>query len=402
MGTARSEERWLCPVSAGIARVKTRHLWTYDVRPGSLFRIPPTPDNVMLDVTWSCNQRCGFCYQPALRSRRGHPETGTLVSIVRRLAQWGVAEVLYLGGEPLLHPGIEEVLQTGASLGLRQRLVTNGSRLDSALAQRLSCIGLGVGVSLHGSNARTHDALAGRPGSFELAIAALAAIHNAKGLAWVQYSPTRHNADQMISLADLLRTRFGPTVRFVDVNRLLPFGQAADEGRGLLLDEEGWWQALREVVTLATMGWEVRVESVPRCWVRRQAARDRLSSEQTNAILSALRPCWMAVTQLALDPEGRIKLCPGGPPLGPSILDMKPKRLWLEAPVLNERRRLCFLPHECLDYATGRLCGEFYECVGGCRGAAGITPHASDPLMTPGWQDRSRASGVAEPASGGG
>jgi len=382
--------------------MKTRHLWTYDVRPGSLFRIPPVPDNVMLDVTWSCNQRCGFCYQPAHQSRRGHPTTEALVAVVRRTAEWGVAEVLYLGGEPLLHPGIEEVLQTGASLGLRQRLVTNGSRLDPALAQRLSRIGLGIGVSFHGSNARTHDALAGRSGSFELAIAALDAIRSANGPAWVQYSPTQQNTGQLTSLARLLRTRFGSTVQFLDVNRLLPFGRAADEGRSLLPDEEGWWEALREVETLATAGWEVRVESVPRCWVRQRASRDHLPSERLAAILATLRPCWMAITQIALDPEGRMKLCPGGPPFGPSIMDTSPERLWFEAPLLNERRRLCFLPPECLEYATGRLCGEFYECVGGCRGAAGIMPQASDPLTAPQQCALSTVSEVVEPGSAAG
>jgi len=363
--------------------MKTRKLWTYDVRPGSLFRIPPVPDNVMLDVTWSCNQRCGFCYQPAHQSRRGHPTTEILVAIVRRIAEWGVAEVLYLGGEPLLHPGIEEVLQTGASLGLRQRLVTNGSCLDSALAQRLSRIGLGIGVSFHGSTARTQDVLAGRSGSFESAMAALEAICDADGIAWVQYSPTRQNAGQLMVLANVLHERFGPTVRFVDVNRLLPFGRAADAGRGLLLDEEGWWQALREVEVLTATGWNVRVESVPRCWVRRQAARDCLPPERTQAIIATLRTCWMAISQLALDPEGRIKLCPGGPPVGPSIMTASAEEVWLRAPVLEERRQLLFLPRCCVDYPARSICAEFYRCCGGCRAAAGIMPHAPDPLTAP-------------------
>jgi len=379
--------------------VKTQHLWTNDVRPGALFRIPAAPDNVMLDVTWSCNQRCSFCYQPGAQARRGHPEPDILAAIVRELARWGVREVLYLGGEPLLHPRIEEALEIGAGLGLRQRLVTNGSRLDASLARRLARMDVGVGVSLHGSESRTHDALAGTPGSFELALAALDAICAAGGFAWIQYSPTRLNQGQLVPLADLIRRRLGSTVQFLDVNRLLPFGRGGDVRHSLLLDEEGWWQSLREVEALTAAGWEVRVESVPRCWIRRQAARDCLSPERTQAIIATLRTCWMAISQLALDPEGRIKLCPGGPPVCPSIMTASAEEVWLRAPVLEERRQLLFLPTLCVDYAARSICAEFYECGGGCRAAAGIMPHAPDPLLPPVSPHPSEAgaSGVSEP-----
>jgi len=363
--------------------VKTQHLWTNDVRPGALFRIPAVPDNVMLDVTWSCNQRCAFCYQPRAQARRGHPEPDILVGIVKELARWGVAEVLYLGGEPLLHPRIEEALEIGAGLGLRQRLVTNGSRLDAARARRLARMGLGIGVSLLGSDARTHDALAGTSGSFELALAALDAIRAADGFAWIQYSPTRLNQGQLVPLADLIRRRLGYAAQFVDVNRLLPFGRARQVRRSVLLGEEGWWQALLEVEVLTAGGWQVRVESVPRCWIRRQAARDCLSPERTQAIIATLRTCWMAISQLALDPEGRIKLCPGGPPVGPSIMTASAEEVWLREPVLEERRQLLFLPTCCVDYPARSICAEFYDCGGGCRAAAGIMPHAPDPLAMP-------------------
>ncbi len=122
------------------------------------------------------------------------------------------------------------------------------------------------------------------------------------------------------------------------------------------------------------------VESVPRCWIRDRSEADSLDTDELEAILSTLRPCYMGVNQLAFDPEGRLKLCPGGPPLGPSILEGDPRGLWKEHALLVERRELRFLPVECVDYERRQLCDEFYECGGGCRSAAGVVPGAADPL----------------------
>ncbi len=360
--------------------MKTRHLFTHDVRPGHLYRIPEAPDNVMLDLTWACNHRCVFCYNPAANSRRGHPPTATTEAILRVLAEWGVREVLYLGGEPTLHPGFDEIIDLGASLELEQRVVTNGGRIDQQRARHLAELGVEVGVSLHGSEAAIHDGLTKVPGSFQQAMQGLDELVTGGAGVFVQYSPTRLDEDGLPALAELLGRRWDSVIRFIDVNRLLPYGEGRGNGRDVVVDEEGWWEVLRDAGRLGGGGWRMRVESVPRCWVRTRAEGNSLDADVLEAILSTLRPCYIGGNQLALDPEGRLKLCPGGPPLGPSILEGDPRRLWKEHPLLVERRELRFLPEECVDYEMGRLCDEFYECGGGCRAAAGVQPGAADPL----------------------
>lgn len=360
--------------------MKVRHLFTHDVRPGRLFRIPSAPDNVMLDLTWACNHRCAFCYNPEENYKRGNPPAGTSEAILRTLATWGVCEVLYLGGEPTLHPDFEALLELGAELGLTQRMVTNGSRLDVRRAERLAEWGVEVGVSLHGSQPHVHDDLAGSLGAFRRALQSVDALVEAGAEVFAQYSPTRRDSDGIEVLAAFLKDRYGAAIRSMDVNRLLPFGEGGGDGREVFLDEDGWWATLRGVGALVSAGWRVSVESVPRCWIRRRAEADHLDETTTAAILASLRPCYMGVKQIAFDPEGCVKFCPGGPPLGPSILDGDPAELWRKHPLLVERRTLSFLPKECVDYEATSLCAEFYECCGGCPSAAGIVPVAADPL----------------------
>jgi MoaA/NifB/PqqE/SkfB family radical SAM enzyme len=335
----------------------------------------------MLDLTWRCNQKCAFCYNPTEYNEHSDPSGETLREIIGALAAWGVREILYLGGEPMLHPDFDSLLELGAALGLKQRVVTNGSRLGEHRAQLLAEFSAEVGISLHSAKQDIHDRLTGSRGSFSRAMRSLDALALAGVDVFVQYSPTRLDVEGLDPLATMLSHRHGGLVRFIDVNRLLPYGEGSREGRKLVLDEDGWWNVLQTMGRLASEGLEMRVESVPHCWVLKCANSSGLGQAVVDALLSCIRPCYMGISQLAFDPEGHFKLCPGGPPIGPSILEVNPNTMWREHPLLAERRALSFLSEKCVNYETGHLCKRFYECGGGCRSAAGIIPAAADPLV---------------------
>ncbi len=360
--------------------MKTKHLFTYDIRPGHLFHIPDCPDNVMFDLTWKCNYRCSFCYNPHEDQRLGHPPWKITEAILRKLAEWGVREVLYLGGEPMLHPKFDAVIELGARLGLSQRVVTNASRINERRAHLLDAHNVEVGVSLHSANASVHNHLTGTRQGFQKAANALAVLIEAGVRSFIQYSPTRLDPGGLNNLATFLRACYGEAVRFIDVNRLLPFGEAAQDKAQVVLDANGWWNALKIVGDLVLSGWTIRVESVPHCWVRERAAREGLRNEVVEAILSSLRPCYMGINQLALSPLGLIKSCPGGSPTAYSLLESVPEQLWKEHPALVARRSLSFLCHPCVDYESPMVCVYFYDCLGGCRSASGRSIPSSDPL----------------------
>ncbi|MBI4618958.1 MAG: radical SAM protein [Desulfobacterales bacterium] len=361
--------------------MKSRHLFTYDVRPGCLYRIPNAPDNVMFDLTWCCDQRCAFCYNPVENHSHANPPGETTRKIIQTLATWGVREILYLGGEPTIHPDFESILELGAKLGLEQRIVTNGGHINKKRANLLSDINIEVGVSLHSSVADIHDRLTGSSNSFLRAINSLDTMVEAGVRVFVQYSPTRLDKNGLEALAAMLSTRYSGVVRFIDVNRLLPYGEGAERGQSVFLDEDGWWNVMQAIGQLASGDWEMRVEAVPHCWILDRANSNRLSSAFIDALLASIRPCYMAISQLAFDPEGHFKLCPGGPPVGLSLLEVEPIKMWNEHPLLVKRRTFSFLPKKCVDYETGYLCKIFYECAGGCRSAAGLITGAADPLV---------------------
>jgi len=72
------------------------------------------------------------------------------------------------GGEPLLDKDICAIIEHINAAGFRSNLVTNGWLVDEAMARSLAASGLeSLTFSLDGAQAKTHDYLRGKQGSFD-------------------------------------------------------------------------------------------------------------------------------------------------------------------------------------------------------------------------------------------
>ncbi len=110
---------------------------------------------IYLEITNVCNLSCSFC--------RGTVRDKKFISVedFRRYAAEARAfsDYLYLHvmGEPLVHPRLEEILDTAAALGFRICLTTNGTMLPERLAlleSRAPSL-YKVSISLHAFEANT-------------------------------------------------------------------------------------------------------------------------------------------------------------------------------------------------------------------------------------------------------
>ena len=123
------------------------------------------PILVYLELTYSCNERCAFCYNPQDRV------TGLTAAQLRRplkeLAEMGGFYLNLTGGEPLLHPEFFEIAETAAALGYALRLLTNGTLIGPHNIDRLCALPFtGFEISIHSADPEAHDAITGLPGSF--------------------------------------------------------------------------------------------------------------------------------------------------------------------------------------------------------------------------------------------
>lgn len=94
-----------------------------------------------LIVTRRCNLACGYCNEFDKVSRPVEFETLTarMDHLVRNL---GVTIMDFLGGEPLLHPRIADLVAHAHELGCWTNVITNGFLLSDQLVHKLNIAGL--------------------------------------------------------------------------------------------------------------------------------------------------------------------------------------------------------------------------------------------------------------------
>lgn len=354
--------------------MKLSHIFTGNFYPGKLFDIPDSPVNIMLDVTNLCNNKCLYCYNPDdTLYKKGKPDKEELIKIVTLIGQTGTKEILYLGGEPFASPIISDLLETGKKYNLLQRAVSNGSFFkDVDYCKQLKEKGLQeVGISFHSSEKEIHDKIAGREGAFQDALTGLENCIKADIKSFVQYSPNVLNLKtDILKIAKDFGCRFGGAVKLYDINRLLPVGQGRNTN-DLLLQGTQWYNFLSTASELFDFNVEVHAELTPFCWINRMAEKHQTPEHVVKNICRLNRGCFMWVAQLPLDYRGRIKFCPTGQAVGPSILEVEWPGYWKTSDFFNDYRTFEW-NHNCIDFQNNTACGFFYKCLGGCKYSNGI------------------------------
>ena len=354
--------------------MKLSHIFTNNFTSGKLFNIPDSPVNIMLDVTNFCNNRCLYCYNPDDKVyKKDKPDKDELIKIVSLIGQTGTKEILYLGGEPFASPFLKDLLETGKKYNIFQRVVSNGSFLKSIdYCKGLKNKGLDeVGISFHSSEKTIHDKIAGRAGAFKDAISGLENCMNAGINTFIQYSPnTLNKRTDILAMAKTFRDYYGDTIKAYDLNRLLPIGQGK-KTKHLLLEGRQWYEFLVTAADLFEFNLDIHAELTPFCWLNKMADKYKTPDYKIKNILRLNRGCFMWVAQLSIDHMGRIKFCPTGQSVGPSILDVKWPHYWKTSDLFNEYRAFTWNKN-CIDFQNHTACDFFYKCLGGCKYSKGI------------------------------
>ena len=140
------------PVNGGVLR--------FDRATGTnvLLRSPETalnrreaPRSIQIGLLSPCNMSCSFCYRDAAAPSRLTSEF--LLDLLIRADQWGVLEVAFGGGEPLLFKGFVELLRNlheKTDLGLN--FTTNGTLLTTERVDALEGVVGEVRVSAYADN----------------------------------------------------------------------------------------------------------------------------------------------------------------------------------------------------------------------------------------------------------
>lgn len=113
------------------------------------------------DITDTCNLRCIMC-----RNEKQAPETSKEWRVIcENIIRSGVEECILAGGEPLTHPDFQEIVKTLTLSSKKVVVLTNGTLINSDIANFLSKHKCSIQVSIDGGSEDAHDKTRG-VGSF--------------------------------------------------------------------------------------------------------------------------------------------------------------------------------------------------------------------------------------------
>lgn len=163
-----------------------------------------------LELTYACNWRCVFCYNPRHADLRGM-SGAEWIRVLDDLRALGTLYVSLTGGEPLTHPDFLSIARAVRERGFALRVLTNGTLVTEAMADDLAALDpMGIEMSLHGALAATHDRATGIPGSFAGVLAAVERLQARRVPILLKTPLTALNENELDAIIELVDERGVP------------------------------------------------------------------------------------------------------------------------------------------------------------------------------------------------
>lgn len=223
-----------------IAELKTSHLNQLADYREMLFEKPKLKF-LFLELTTACNLRCLHCGSRCTPEKAKEKLTLTVDDYRRLLVKVkeDFDELPFLnitGGEPLVYPHFEEVMQIAVDLGYEWGMTTNAILIDEAMARKLKELKMAyVSVSLDGLE-ETHDVFRQQKGSYRAAMAGIENLIKVGGYKQLNVTTAvnKSNIDELEAMYQMICDSEIDTWRLAPIETI---GRASDHDE-LLLDGE--------------------------------------------------------------------------------------------------------------------------------------------------------------------
>lgn len=322
------------------------------------------PGTAVLEMTYRCNHRCVFCSCPWFASRFERlPELDVegWRRVIDRLVQFGVGDLAFTGGEPLLKDGLFEIMAHAAGSGVRLHLLSNGRAMSDDVLRFCREHDVQLSMSLPGL-----ETFGEHTGSDTPVDSVLRWFEKAKGLGISTVAGVTVTNRNLSELFETLAEALLHGADFILLNRFMPGGRGLRH-RDWELDRGQLAEMLavaEEVLRTADRFGSVGTE-LPYCLI--DPAKFRHLKVGTR--------CSAAIGFFVVDPSGYVRAC-----------NHSERRLvfWERLHEIESHpywRRFLdrdFLPDSC------RECPSVDLCDGGCREAAHIVGGdlcSIDPLL---------------------
>lgn len=292
------------------------------------------PTSITIKLTNSCNLNCSFCSQGD--AKNVCLDVDVVKQILDEAKLYGVYEIIYTGGEPLLYSHISEVLRYGKELGFHQILVTNGVNLEHCIEEIIAYVD-NIGISIHG-NETVHDSIVGKVGTYRKVVSNIKRIYKAETKPYITLNFTiSDNNIECIEDVIQLSNSYGCHLCVARLNKI---GRA--EKNEDIANTVG--KFLEQLVEDNL----IKVSNViPLCQMPKKYQH-------------LCHSCSAGIASVCVEANGDVKMCASSSKSYGSVKENSLYEIWNNLE-FTKFRSLKWLPDLC------KTCRYFAQCLGGCK-----------------------------------
>ena len=334
-------------------------------------------NSIYFYITEGCNLRCSHCWINPPHEKDNKAEKFPFVSldlfkrIVSQAKELGMFSVKLTGGEPLIHPEIEAILDYIKEQELSLSIETNGTMCTPELVDKIKkCNCKGISTSLDGPDAVTHERVRRVKGAFSSTLEGLRNLVKAELKPQIIMSVMRRNRDKMEELVRLAEKENAGSVKFTFVTST---GREEDISK-----DKDKTLSLKEIIE--TGKW-IEKELIPSSSIPILYSHPMAFKPFGKAINKGSGSCGI-FNIIGVLGSGKYALCGIGQTVSEMVMgDAKKDKLadvWNNSPLLSEIREklprdLKGICHDCMFRK---------KCIGTC---VAMNYNHSKDLMAPNW-----------------
>lgn len=310
------------------------------------------PTLVHLEITYACMESCIMCYNPT-RTKVNQRDKDVVLDIVNTVAEQRIPHTYLIGGEPTygysqreLSDMVDILFENGSST----TIVTNGQIHLKGFNPRLACFG----VSIHGADAETHDAITKKRGSFKRACEAVRRyVDDGHDVRFVTVVMGR-NHDQMYRICELAH-ELGAESIYYDIYEPGGIGEMNSALASLRMQptHKELHSAIGQILAahdeIPMRGDVALGTALPYCFDQRLAEAGMLST------------CGAGTWFAAVTATGDLRLCNQSKMTFGNVLERPLAAIWSDPLVDTCFRDLSWVSEPCSS------CPVLLDCGGGCK-----------------------------------
>lgn len=255
------------------------------------------PFEIVIELTYKCNLRCIHCYAEAGVDRKEIMPTDKVCYLLDTFSDLGTRIVEFTGGEPLLHPDIDKILEKALRLFDLVSVLTNGTLITDRIIDiaRKFRDKILFSITVYSYRPDVHDTITGVKGSFSKTIENIKLLVDERIPVRASVVITHINSEDVYKTIEFL---YNIGVKTITYSPTLPIG------RGSSLEQ---YLNKLDMKTLSK-----QIENAVRDF------GDRLQILPEEVLKFVIEHgCGTGWRTLIIDPLGNVKLCIfGGPVFG--------------------------------------------------------------------------------------